>query len=366
MSSLKALNIVVLLLFCLILVCVGVSSFITFVIYIQIAAYKARIRNRLQIPNTVNVSSEVEDDGLVLNVQALERLSPSVTINEDDKNELNSSECPICLEEYSVGESCRRFPVCRHAFHSSCIDHWLHNHVTCPDMFKGVDVVVDNDSSKFESCSGSGVDMESVVSPRVCEVNVVLQSEGSVPVVEGDLVVPSSVAKEVDAVNVVGSSPNDASLAVVGSVGIGSSYGQMVGSNRFDALCFVAEGQEAPVVSPRKQRVAASGVADLMEQLKPKGKAGQNKKKKGKGVQKGLNVAVRQRVNSILVLQDSQGFNLDTFESISGELVRFFSGSLGVVDDNVEHVSDDLLKELLGVELTVEMQNSLIAPGLKV
>ncbi|KAK8663944.1 hypothetical protein V6N13_083749 [Hibiscus sabdariffa] len=73
-------------------------------------------------------------------------------------------------------------------------------------------------------------------------------------------------------------------------------------------------------------------------------------------------VAVRQRANSIRVLQDSQGSNLDTFESISGELVRFFSGSLGVVDDNVEPVSDDLLKELLGVELTAEMQNSLIAP----
>ncbi|KAK8621828.1 hypothetical protein V6N13_097456 [Hibiscus sabdariffa] len=61
-------------------------------------------------------------------------------------------------------------------------------------------------------------------------------------------------------------------------------------------------------------------------------------------------VAVRQRANSIRVLQDSQGSNLDTFESISGELVRFFSGSLGVVDDNVELVYDDLLKELLGVD----------------
>ncbi|KAK8643815.1 hypothetical protein V6N13_013092 [Hibiscus sabdariffa] len=91
MSSLKALNIVVLLLFCLILACAGVSLFITFVVYIQIVAYKARIRNRLQIPNTINVSSEVEDDGLVLNVQVLERLSPSVTINEDDKHDLNSS-----------------------------------------------------------------------------------------------------------------------------------------------------------------------------------------------------------------------------------------------------------------------------------
>ncbi|KAK8997088.1 hypothetical protein V6N11_020577 [Hibiscus sabdariffa] len=75
-------------------------------------------------------------------------------------------------------------------------------------------------------------------------------------------------------------------------------------------------------------------------------------------------VAVRQRANSIRVLQDSQGSNLDTFESISSELVRFFSGSLSVVDDNVEPVSDDLLKELLGVELTAEMQNSLIAPVL--
>ncbi|KAK8647904.1 hypothetical protein V6N13_121628 [Hibiscus sabdariffa] len=127
MSSLTALNIAFFLLFCLILACASVSLFITFVIYIQIIAYEARVRDRLHIPNTINVSSEVEDDGLVL-----ERLSPSVTINEDDKNELNSSECPICLEEYVVGESCRHFPVCKHAFHSSCIDHWLQNHVTCP------------------------------------------------------------------------------------------------------------------------------------------------------------------------------------------------------------------------------------------
>ncbi|KAL4348042.1 hypothetical protein GQ457_17G005950 [Hibiscus cannabinus] len=76
-------------------------------------------------------------------------------------------------------------------------------------------------------------------------------------------------------------------------------------------------------------------------------------------------VAVRQRANSIRVLQDSQDSNLDTFESISGELVRFFSSSLGVVDDNVESVSDYLLKELLGVELTAEMKNSLIAPVTK-
>ncbi|GMI63655.1 Arabidopsis Toxicos en Levadura 19 [Hibiscus trionum] len=132
LSSLTALGIALLLLFCLLVACIVVSSFITFVIYIQMVAYEARIRNRLQTPGTINGLSEVGDNGLVLNVQVLERLLPSVTISEDDKHQLNSGECSICLDEYVVGESCRRFPVCKHMFHSSCIDHWLQNHITCP------------------------------------------------------------------------------------------------------------------------------------------------------------------------------------------------------------------------------------------
>ncbi|KAK9030463.1 hypothetical protein V6N11_031890 [Hibiscus sabdariffa] len=126
----------------------------------------------------------------------------------------------------------------------------LWGRVVGKDMVQGVDVIIGNDSSKFESCSGFGVGMESVVFPRICGVNVVLQSEGSVPVVEGDLVVSSSVAKEVDAVKVVGSSSNDVGVAVVGSFGVGYGSGQLASSNRFDALCSGAKGHEAPVVSP--------------------------------------------------------------------------------------------------------------------
>ncbi|KAK8647902.1 hypothetical protein V6N13_121629 [Hibiscus sabdariffa] len=116
MSSLTALNIAFFLLSCLILACAGVSLFITFIIYIQIVAYETRVRNRLHIPNTINMSSEAEDDGSGLNVQVLERLSPSVTINEDDKHELNSNGHTFAAHEATVVPNV----VHEYASHSHC------------------------------------------------------------------------------------------------------------------------------------------------------------------------------------------------------------------------------------------------------
>ncbi|GMJ13888.1 hypothetical protein HRI_005058100 [Hibiscus trionum] len=122
MYSVTALAIVALLFFCLIGACVIVSLVITFAFYLQIVAYEARLRSYLPTP----------DDELVLNVQVIEELLPSVTIYEEDEQRLNSDDCPICLDDYGVGESYRRFPVCKHMFHSSCIVQWLQNHTTCP------------------------------------------------------------------------------------------------------------------------------------------------------------------------------------------------------------------------------------------
>ncbi|KAK8672298.1 hypothetical protein V6N13_110671 [Hibiscus sabdariffa] len=59
------------------------------------------------------------------------------------------------------------------------------------------------------------------------------------------------------------------------------------------------------------------------------------------------------------MLKDSQGHRLESFEAISNELANHFVGSLGAIDENVEVVQDNLLKEILGVELTVDMQNYL-------
>ncbi|KAF5206915.1 E3 ubiquitin-protein ligase sis3 [Thalictrum thalictroides] len=41
------------------------------------------------------------------------------------------SECPICLEEFVVGNEIRGLP-CAHNFHVECIDQWLRLNVKCP------------------------------------------------------------------------------------------------------------------------------------------------------------------------------------------------------------------------------------------
>ncbi|KAE8723498.1 Proton pump-interactor 1 [Hibiscus syriacus] len=107
MSSLTALGIAALLLFCLVAASIIISSFITFAIYKQMVAYEARICNHVQMPGTmINGSSSVVDNGFVLDVQVLEKVLPSI---RDDEHQLKSGNRSICLDDYVVGESCRRF-----------------------------------------------------------------------------------------------------------------------------------------------------------------------------------------------------------------------------------------------------------------
>ncbi|KAG0498406.1 hypothetical protein HPP92_003097 [Vanilla planifolia] len=44
---------------------------------------------------------------------------------------VDCSECPICLEEFRVGNEVRGLP-CAHNFHVECIDQWLRLNVKCP------------------------------------------------------------------------------------------------------------------------------------------------------------------------------------------------------------------------------------------
>ncbi|KAJ8270073.1 hypothetical protein GJAV_G00110030 [Gymnothorax javanicus] len=54
---------------------------------------------------------------------------PTVQITEEHVG--SSLECPVCKEDYSMGESVRQLP-CNHLFHNDCIVPWLEQHDTCP------------------------------------------------------------------------------------------------------------------------------------------------------------------------------------------------------------------------------------------
>uniref|UniRef100_A0A3B4XN65 RING-type E3 ubiquitin transferase n=1 Tax=Seriola lalandi dorsalis TaxID=1841481 RepID=A0A3B4XN65_SERLL len=63
---------------------------------------------------------------------------PTVFISQEQTD--SRLECPVCREEYSLGESVRKLP-CLHYFHSHCIVPWLELHDTCPVCRKSLDGV---------------------------------------------------------------------------------------------------------------------------------------------------------------------------------------------------------------------------------
>lgn len=76
----------------------------------------------------IHVASPPENTGLdpIIIRSFPEFLYSSATMKNHDV------ECAICLSEFSDEDSVRLITVCRHAFHSNCIDLWFELHKTCP------------------------------------------------------------------------------------------------------------------------------------------------------------------------------------------------------------------------------------------
>lgn len=52
-------------------------------------------------------------------------------VTEDGNQAIIGEECPICLDEYEVGQMCARLE-CLCIFHKSCLDNWLSRKQCCP------------------------------------------------------------------------------------------------------------------------------------------------------------------------------------------------------------------------------------------
>ncbi|XP_023820484.1 E3 ubiquitin-protein ligase RNF115 [Oryzias latipes] len=60
-----------------------------------------------------------------------EKISSLPTVNISQEQADCCMECPVCKEDFTVGEPVRKLP-CNHFFHSDCIVPWLEMHDTCP------------------------------------------------------------------------------------------------------------------------------------------------------------------------------------------------------------------------------------------
>ncbi|KAJ6433097.1 hypothetical protein OIU84_020180 [Salix udensis] len=40
--------------------------------------------------------------------------------------------CVICLEDFRLGEDCQAMSMCKHVFHSGCLEEWLVQNQSCP------------------------------------------------------------------------------------------------------------------------------------------------------------------------------------------------------------------------------------------
>uniref|UniRef100_A0A3B3ZYM6 RING-type E3 ubiquitin transferase n=1 Tax=Periophthalmus magnuspinnatus TaxID=409849 RepID=A0A3B3ZYM6_9GOBI len=83
-----------------------------------------------------------------------EKISSLPTVNITQEQADCCMECPVCKEDFALGEPVRQLP-CNHFFHSDCIVPWLEMHDTCPVCRKSLNGDDSNSQSPSEPPSQS-------------------------------------------------------------------------------------------------------------------------------------------------------------------------------------------------------------------
>ncbi|MCL7022144.1 hypothetical protein MKW94_029260 [Papaver nudicaule] len=86
---------------------------------------------------------------------------PGITYKKDEHDTQDS--CSVCLSNFEDGEDIRQLPICKHHFHSPCIDMWLYSHSNCP-LCRAKLVVQEEEEEEEEG--GSSVVQNSVTEER--------------------------------------------------------------------------------------------------------------------------------------------------------------------------------------------------------
>ncbi|CAJ1930700.1 unnamed protein product [Sphenostylis stenocarpa] len=67
-----------------------------------------------------------------LKKKVLQSLPKFAYVDSNPSKWVATSECAICLAEFTAGDEIRVLPQCGHGFHVPCIDTWLGSHSSCP------------------------------------------------------------------------------------------------------------------------------------------------------------------------------------------------------------------------------------------